>query len=149
MHRFRVVACVLALVVMVDTAAAQDSAAVAQTIERFHAALAAGDSTAALTLLADDVQILESGGVETKEHYRAGHLRGDIAFARAVKSERTAPSVTVRGDVAWAVSTSTTQGELNGRQVNSAGAELMVLTRTPHGWRISAIHWSSRARRPG
>jgi hypothetical protein len=28
--------------------------------------------------------------------------------------------------------------------VNSAGAELMVLTRMPDGWRISAVHWSSR-----
>jgi hypothetical protein len=25
----------------------------------------------------------------------------------------------------------------------------MVLVRTSSGWKISAIHWSSRARRPG
>jgi hypothetical protein len=48
--------------------------------------------------------------------------------------------------VAWVVGTSTTRGEYRGRPVNSAGAELMVLTRTPHGWRIAAIHWSSRRR---
>ena len=34
------------------------------------------------------------------------------------------------------------------RQVNSSGAELMVLSRTPQGWRITAIDWSSRTRRP-
>jgi ketosteroid isomerase-like protein len=46
--------------------------------------------------------------------------------------------------VAWATSTSTARGEFRGRPVNSEGAELMVLTRTPEGWKISAIHWSSR-----
>jgi ketosteroid isomerase-like protein len=54
----------------------------------------------------------------------------------------------VRGDAAWVSSTSTTTGEYRGRQVNSSGAELMVLARTPQGWRIAAIHWSSRTRRP-
>ncbi len=39
-------------------------------------------------------------------------------------------------------------GEFRGRPVNSAGAELMVLTRVQGTWKISAIHWSSRTRRP-
>lgn len=127
--------------------APSDSAEVAATIERYHAALAAGDSAAAAALLAPDAMILEHGGVETRAEYLAHHLPGDIAFARAVRSERGPIRVTVRGDVAWAISTSTTQGEYGGRQINSAGAELMVLTRTPEGWKISAIHWSSRPRR--
>ena len=125
-----------------------DSAAVVATVERFHAALAAGDSSAALALLTPDVVVLESGGVETRDDYRAHHLQSDIAFARAVKSIRTIGRVVVRGDVAWLSGTSTTSGKYNGRTINAAGAELMVLTRTAQGWRISAIHWSSRTRRP-
>ncbi|MFL5385010.1 MAG: hypothetical protein ACJ8GN_21020 [Longimicrobiaceae bacterium] len=54
----------------------------------------------------------------------------------------------MRGEVAWAASTSTTQGEFRGRAINSEGAELMVLTRERGGWRIAAIHWSSHNRRP-
>lgn len=126
---------------------ASDSVAVAGTIARFHDALAAGDSTAALSLLMDDVVILESGGRESKAQYRSGHLRSDMAFARAVKAERSAPAVRVSGDVAWASSSSTTRGEYNGRTINSSGAELMVLVRTPEGWKVAAIHWSSRQRR--
>ena len=125
-----------------------DSASVVSVIERFHAALAAGDSTAALQLLAPDAMILESGGVETRAEYQSHHLAGDIAYAKSMRSTRGPIRVSVRGDVAWAASTSTTTGESRGRQVNSAGAELMVLTRTAAGWRISAIHWSSRAQRP-
>jgi ketosteroid isomerase-like protein len=125
-----------------------DSAAVADVVERYHRALRSGDSASALALLATDAVILESGGVETREEYRSHHLPADIAFARAIESVRSPVRVVVRGDVAWATSTSTTQGEFRGRAVNSVGAELMVLTRTAEGWKISAVHWSSRNRRP-
>ena len=121
-----------------------DSAAVATVVAKYHEALARGDSTAALALLADDAVILESGGVETRAEYRAHHLPGDINFAKAVPSTRENVTVKVHGDVAWMTATSTTKGEMNGRAINSTGAELMVLVRTASGWKISAIHWSSR-----
>ena len=124
-----------------------DSAAVVDVVTRYHAALASADSAAALRLLAPDAVVLESGGMETVREYRSHHLPADISFAAAVPSTRTLARVTVRGDVAWVASTSTTQGELRGRAINSAGAELMVLVRSPDGWRITAIHWSSRNRR--
>jgi ketosteroid isomerase-like protein len=116
-------------------------------IERFHAALASGDSSAALALLSPDVAVQESGGAETLEEYRSHHLPGDMQFAKAVPRTRTPIKVTISGDVAWATSTGVTQGEYRGRPVNSNSAELMVLTRSGGGWLIRAIHWSSRARR--
>jgi len=127
--------------------AQSDSAAVASLIRAYHDALVAGDSTKALGLLAPDAVILESGGVETLAAYRAHHLVSDIGFARTVKQTRSAIHVRIRGDVAWATSTSEAVGESRGRPVNSVGAELAVVTRTSAGWRISAFHWSSRARR--
>lgn len=128
--------------------AGADSAAVADVVRRYGAALAAGDSAAALALLAPDAIVLESGGAETRAEYRSHHLAGDIAYARAVRSEDSPIRVTIVGNAAWAWSTSTTQGEYRGRTINNAGAELMVLSRgTDGGWRIRAIHWSSRARR--
>ena len=129
-------------------AQAADSAAAVAVVAKFHASLAAGDSTAALSLLADDVRILETGGVEDKQHYRSGHLAGDLNYAKAVPSQRTTVSVMIRGAAAWVVSTSTTVGDYNGRAINSQGAELMVLSKGADGWKISAVHWSSRARRP-
>jgi ketosteroid isomerase-like protein len=127
---------------------ASDSADVAATVDRFHAALAAGDSTAALALLAGDVVILESGGVETRDEYRSHHLPGDIAFARAVPGKRGPMTVRVRGDVAWVSATSISEGEYRSRRINSTGVELMVLSREGATWKIRAIHWSSRSRRP-
>ena len=125
-----------------------DSAAVAAVIAKYQEALATGDSAAALALLAEDAVVLESGGMETRAEYRSHHLPADINFAKAIRSQRGTVHVRIHGDVAWAMSTSTTQGEMNGRAINSAGAELMVLVRTPGGWMISAVHWSSRNRRP-
>lgn len=127
--------------------AAGDSAEVAAAVARFHASLAAGDSAAVLALLAPDAIILEAGGLETRQDYRSHHLGEDMAFSRAVRSERGAVRVRVAGDVAWAAATSTTAGTFRDRAVNSLGAELMVLTRSSAGWVIRAIHWSSRSRR--
>lgn len=124
-----------------------DSAAVVAAVTGYHAALASGDSAAALRLLAPDALILESGGQETLTEYRSHHLPGDIRFAMAVPSTRGAIVVRIAADVAWATSTSVTQGKMGEREVNSAGVELMVLTRSSEGWVIRAIHWSSRNRR--
>ena len=137
----------LACVLTLSPAAHPDSAQVAETVQRYHAALAKGDSAAALALLLDDAVILEAGGLETKPEYRSHHLASDIAFARAVTSERGPVNVRVVGDVAWAITTSTTTGTYRERAVDAQGAELMVLVRTRAGWKIAAIHWSSRARR--
>jgi ketosteroid isomerase-like protein len=121
-----------------------DSAAVAAVVERYHRTLKEGDSVAALAQLADDAIILESGAVESLEEYRSHHLPADIAFARAVKGTRSLVRVVVRGDVAWTTATSTMKGKFRNKSVNLTGAELMVLTRSKEGWKISAIHWSSR-----
>jgi ketosteroid isomerase-like protein len=147
----RVTHCVaLAAVVAAGPLAAQtsgaDSAAVATTVQQFHAALAKGDSGAALALLAPDVVVVEAGGIEDLAEYRAHHLPADIRFVQAIPGTRGPVRVTLAGDVAWATATSEAVGTFDGRAINSAGAELMVLSRTATGWKIRAIHWSSRRR---
>src|SRR5512132_306578 len=69
--------------------ASSDSADAVNVLTRFHAALAIGDSLTALSLLAADVTILESGALETLADYRSHHLAADIDFAKAVPSKRT------------------------------------------------------------
>jgi ketosteroid isomerase-like protein len=129
-----------------DAAHRADSTSALRSVEAFRGALASGDSTGALTFLSPDVIVLESGDVERHQDYRSHHLAADIAYAKSVPSTHALTGVQVVGDVAWIASTSTSQGQFNGRAVNSAGAELMVLSRARPGapWRIRAIHWSSR-----
>lgn len=123
-----------------------DTAAVAAVVRGFHEALSRGDSLGALALLAPGATILESGGAESVAEYRGHHMPADIAFARAVPATRGPLEIATNGAVAWVTSTSVTQGTFRDRAVNTSGAELMVLERTAGGWRIVAIHWSSRRR---
>ena len=122
-----------------------DSANVVGVVLGFHAALASGDSLAALGFLDPDAIILESGAAETREEYRLHHLPADIEFARTVKSKPSILRVSLSGNVAWVASTSISRGRFARRQISSAGAELIVLRRAASGWKIAAIHWSSRA----
>jgi ketosteroid isomerase-like protein len=121
-----------------------DSTAILATVSAFHAALVAGDSVAALALLAPDAVILESGELETRTEYAAHHLGADIEFSRAVPSQRVTTLVYHEGAVAWVAAVTTARGTFRDRPIASQGAELMVLSRTEAGWRIRAIHWSSR-----
>ncbi len=131
--------------------AAQDVGRPEDVVRAFHDALATGDSALVLTLLAENVVIFESGGVEaSRAEYRSHHLPADIAFARSTEKEVTVDRVGFSGDVAWVLSHSTTTGSFRGGDVNSAGTETMILRQTQTGWRIEHIHWSSRSiRRDG
>jgi len=138
----------LAVAPVAAQAPISQSTDVIAVVDRFHAALASGDTSAALQLLADDAIMLEAGGVETRSEYAKNHLPADIEFEKGVSTKRSPIRVVVLGDAAWATSTSETTGTFQGRAVDFVGAESMVLSRESAGWRIRAIHWSSRVRRP-
>jgi ketosteroid isomerase-like protein len=121
----------------------EESAPVIAVVDAFHDALRRGDGKAVMELLAPDAMILESGSSETRSEYEQHHLKEDIAFAREVQSTHSLLSVRLEGKTAWVISTSRTKGSFRGRQINSIGTELMVLTKSLQGWQIRAIHWSS------
>ena len=123
-----------------------DSVAVVETVTAYHRALANADTSTAVELLAPEAIILESGGSETRAEYLSHHLPADMAFAAAIAPERTLMQINVQGALAYAASTSTTRGSFRGRDVDSLGAELVVLEKLNGSWKISAIHWSSRNR---
>ena len=120
-----------------------DAAAIKATAENFHNALAAGKPDEVMSLLQPDALIIEGGAVETRAEYECGHLKEDIAYARAVPGKQLTTVVQQEGDVAWVTNTFGVQGTFRKKPVNSLAAETMVLTKTPAGWRIRTIHWSS------
>lgn len=121
-----------------------DSTAIIATVERFHTLLAKGDSLAAVRLLAPDLVVLESGDLESRQHYLEHHLKADIEFAVGVPSDRRVKGFARVGDAAWISSESTSRGTFRGRAIHSKGAELIVLSRAGNEWTIRAIHWSSQ-----
>lgn len=118
----------------------------AATVDAFHDALAKGDPGAAAALLDDQVQIYEQGWVErSKTEYAAHHLASDMAFAAATASKRTSRSGSIIGDLAYVASEAAVTGTFKDKAVDSIVLETMVLRRSPDGWRIVHIHWSSRS----
>jgi ketosteroid isomerase-like protein len=110
----------------------------------FKAALAAGDSTAALGWLHRDLVVYEEGHAETLAEYRSGHLAADMEFSAAVVTTPLQQGVIVRTDMALWVSEGESKGEFRGRAIESHGVETIVLVPTDAGWKILHIHWSSR-----
>jgi hypothetical protein len=125
-----------------------DSAAVARAGRRFHEILATGDTAGINALLAPDLRVIEGGTVENRQEYLSHHFAADIEFAKAVKEERTSFWYRCEGSVAWLISTSNSMGKFRGRDIDSEGAELLLLSRNPGGWKIRVIQWSSAKRQP-
>jgi len=117
----------------------------AEVVAAFHAALAAGDSAGAVALLDSAVVIFESGGAElSAAEYAGHHLPGDMAFSAGTTRTIEDQEVGTAGEVAWVLTRSRTTGTFRDRAVDVRGVETMVLRRTPAGWRIAHVHWSSR-----
>lgn len=134
----------LATTTVIAAATAGETTEIAAAVEGFHSALARDDRAAALGFLASDAVILESGHSQSRAEYEREHLAEDIAFVRATKTERAPLEIQQDGNAAWTTTTTKTTGTFNGRKIDSAGVELIVLTKSDSGWRIRAIHWSSR-----
>ena len=122
---------------------APDAAAITAAAESFHQALAAGQPDAVMSLLQPDALIVETGTVQTRDEYQREHLMADIAYARAVPSKQRTLVVRQEGNAAWVTCTFQVTGKFEGKPINNLAAETMVLTKTPEGWRIRTLHWSS------
>jgi ketosteroid isomerase-like protein len=109
----------------------------------FRAALVEGDSATALGYLHPELVVYEGGRRESLGEYRSGHLAGDMAYLAAVPPVLQDDTVVVAGDMALYLGESTSRGTFRGREIDRGTAETLVMVRTPAGWRIRHVHWSS------
>ena len=128
------------------SAAAKDAVA---TVDRFSAALSAGDLAKAGKELDPKVLILESGGAERSAvEYLGGHAKGDAAFLKTAHQQLLRRSAHVSGDFAWVASESELHLQKDGKPVTVLSTETMLLQRRAAEWKIVHIHWSSRKKDP-
>ena len=117
----------------------------AETVDAFHAALAKGESMAAVALLAEEALIYEGGYAErSKAEYASHHASADAAYAAMVPSRITRRTGVADGGLAWIASESRTTGTYKEKPVDRVTTETMILRKTADGWRIVHVHWSSR-----
>jgi ketosteroid isomerase-like protein len=113
-------------------------------VNAFHAALKRGDTKAALELMAEDVVIFESGGVErNRAEYEAHHLKSDADFSAATARTPISQTIASDGNFSSVMSVEFVKGTFRDRPVNTRSVETMVLRKTEGRWRIIHIHWSS------
>jgi ketosteroid isomerase-like protein len=118
--------------------------AAALTVDAFHAALRHGDKAATLALLAPDALIFETGRAErSKAEYATSHLAADIAFTKSTSTVVTRRSGGSSGPIAWVASEGRTSINRDGKMIEHATTETMILRRTASGWTIVHIHWSA------
>jgi ketosteroid isomerase-like protein len=123
-----------------------DAAAAARTVDAFHAALKAGDEARALSLLAEDALIFEAGGAErSRAVYASHHLAADAKFEGGATTAIERRAGAAAGDLAWIATEARVEAKTADKVTSRLMTETMMLRRTPVGWRIVHIHWSSRA----
>jgi len=134
----------LSFLVVSAVAAAQVKDEPSAIVRSFHEALASGDRAGVLAVLDPKVVIFEQGEAEMSQNeYVSQHLDADIEFSRATSSKVVDQRTQARGKSAWVLTISETTGSFQGKDIASRNAETMVLEKTPGGWRIVHIHWSS------
>jgi ketosteroid isomerase-like protein len=122
--------------------------AAAATVDRFFAALSAGDLEKAGAELDPGVVILESGGAEhSAAEYLGGHAKHDAEFLRDAHHVPGRRTARVSGELAWVASESELQVQEDGKPMTIASTETMVLQSNKAGWKIVHIHWSSQVRK--
>jgi ketosteroid isomerase-like protein len=119
-----------------------------EVAERFNRALTQGDAATARALLLPDVLIYESGGIESSaEEYFGHHMPADMAFLANLKRELLSQTSGGDGSGTWVATRSRLSGSHKGKAVDLDSTETLVMRKTPTGWRIAHIHWSSAPHR--
>jgi len=122
-------------------AGAADAAAV---VDRFQHLLANGDTRAAAELLDPGVLIFETGAAQrSRAEYASHHLGEDAAFMKTATVRPLSRTGDISGDIAY-VATESSLTSSGAKPVELVTTETMVLKRTPGGWRVAHVHWSSR-----
>ena len=108
-------------------------------------AIAAGDVDTLKALIAPDVLIFESGGVESSlAEYEGHHMPADIAFMKNMSSEVISRSVIEAGNLAIVLTQSRISGVYKEKEVDLSSTETLVMRNMGGQWKIIHIHWSSR-----
>jgi len=116
-----------------------------ETLAAFHDALNAGDKEKAISLLAPEITIYESGYVErSRSEYAGHHLGGDIVFAKSSTRKVLKQTEHIEGKTAVVWEETETTGVSRGKPVHVFGTGTAVLEKNGENWLIVHVHWSSR-----
>jgi len=117
-----------------------------EVVNRFFAAMTAGDLQAAGELLDPRVTVLANGVLaENRAAYLAGIGKNDAAFLKRAPRALLKRVANTDGTIAWVVSQKLfNTAQPGGAAMELLNAETVILARGAQGWKIIHAHWSSR-----
>ena len=117
-----------------------------RVVDGFMAALTSGQLEAARQAMTPDAVVIANGTVlGLRDGYIDGAAKGDAAAMKSVRSrELVHRDSRIGAQLGWVVSEKRMVGEGGGQMRAMVLTETFLLTKTPSGWKISGIHWSSR-----
>lgn len=116
-----------------------------KVVDAFSTAIKAVKIDEAAKLLDPKVLILESGSSErSRDEYLREHAIADAAFMQTAHQQLRYRQARVEGPIAWVATESAIQTTKGKKPLLLLSTETMVLRKTPDGWKIVHIHWSSR-----
>ncbi len=125
-----------------------DVQAAIETVDRFSAALKAGNLKTVESLLDPEVLILESGGAErNRQEYLSHHAASDAEFLKDAHVQLLHRTAKHSGDLVWVGSESEIHTRKDAKPFTLLSAESMVLKAVGGNWKIVHIHWSSRPKK--
>ena len=148
----RVLIAVVTSLVAASFASAQgatEERAIASRLQSFDRAFVAKDLDKLATFYHPDVTIFEGGGVNTGwADYRDHHIGPELNGFENLQFEHRniAAHVLDGGRVAYVTSEYTLKARVNGRDIDSAGLETLVLVKVGDAWKIRHSHTSARRR---
>jgi ketosteroid isomerase-like protein len=107
-------------------------------------AIAMGDINSLRAVVAADVVIFESGGIESSlTEYEGHHMPADMAFMKAMSREVISQQVIDSGDSATVVTRSRLHGTYKDKEIDLNSTETLVMRKLHGHWKVVHIHWSS------
>ncbi len=146
--RFRVLAALIAGVLVGGVSAGQSQLQPKEVAAAYFAAIQESDLSAAGALFASESSIFETGGVEgTWDHYRDHHLGPEIDGIAHFEISLKDPEITESDDatlvvLAWPIDYTILLKDQ--RTIRSRGTVTFVLYRQDGAYQIRHLHWSSR-----
>jgi len=118
-----------------------------KVVDDFMAKLSSNQLEAARQAMTPNAVVIANGLVlGTRDGYIDGAAKADAVAMKSVRSrELMHRDSQVGAQVGWVVSEKRMVGEAAGQMRAMVLTETFLLAKTPSGWKISGIHWSSRA----
>lgn len=140
----------IAIIFMTLAACGEAPRSPQQVVDDFHQALSQSDSALALSLLARDVVVFESGQSDpTRDTYASAHLPADMNVAAQTQWSLVSRLAGGAGEERWVLSAYQVKGRVDGVSMNRVYLETAMLREVGGAFRIIHLHWSSTPDRAG